>query len=97
MKCPICGGELKKVVEKSFVKGFEVPTKFYRCESCEEELMTEDQFRRGMDKIIELKAEVMVSSVEGGYIKLPKELAKILKGKSVELIPGDNRIVVIPK
>ena len=55
MKCPICGGELKKKVEKSDVKGFEVPTEFYMCESCEEELMTEDQFRKGMDKIIELK------------------------------------------
>jgi len=33
-------------------------------------------FRKGMDKIIELKGEVLVSSVEGDYIKLPKELAK---------------------
>jgi len=41
--------------EKSDVKGFEVPTEFYRCELCEEELMTEVQFRKGMDKIIELK------------------------------------------
>ena len=80
MKCPICGGQLKKKVEKSDVKGFEIPTKFYRCESCEEELMTEDQFRKGMDKIIKLKSEVLVSSVEGDYIKLPKELAKRLKG-----------------
>ena len=97
MKCPICGGELKKMVEKSVVKGFEVPTEFYRCESCEEELMTEDQFRKGMNKIIELKAEVLVSSVEGDYIKLPKELAKRLKGKYIELIPEEDRIVVIPK
>ena len=97
MKCPICGGELKKVVEKSVVKGFEVPTEFYRCESCEEELMMEDQFGRGMDKIIELKANVLVSSVEGDYIKLPKELVKRLKGKYIELIPEDNRIVVISK
>ncbi len=78
MKCPICGGELKKVVGKSDVKGFEVPTEFHRCESCEEELMTGVQFRTGMDKIIELKSEVLVSSVEGDYIKLPKELAKRL-------------------
>ena len=63
----------------------------------EEELMTEDQFRKGMDKIIELKAEVLVSSVDGDYIKHPKELAKRLKGKSIELIPGEDRIVVIPK
>jgi hypothetical protein len=42
------------------VKGFEVPTEFYRCESCEEELMMEDQFRKGMDKIIELKSEILV-------------------------------------
>ena len=97
MKCPICGGELKKIAEKSVVKGFEVPIEFYRCESCEEELMTEDQFRKGMDKIIELKAEVLVSSVEGDYIKLPKELAKRLKGKYIELIPKEDRIVVIPK
>ena len=97
MKCPICGGELKKVVEKSVVKGFEVPTEFYRCESCEEELMMEDQFGRGMDKIIELKANVLVSSVEGDYIKLPKELVKRLKGKYIELIPEENRIVVISK
>ncbi|MCD6456316.1 MAG: hypothetical protein J7K81_05965 [Methanophagales archaeon] len=97
MKCPICGGELKKKVEKSIVKGFDVPTEFYRCESCEEELMTEDQFRKGMDKIIELKAKVLVSSVEGDYIKLPKELAKRLKGKYIELIPEEDRIVVIPK
>jgi uncharacterized protein with PIN domain len=60
MKCPICGGELKKIVEKSVVKGFEVPTEFYRCESCEEELMMKDQFRKGMDKIIELKSEILV-------------------------------------
>jgi len=97
MKCPICGGELKKMVENSDVKGFEIPTEFYRCESCEEELMTEVQFRKGMDKIIELKAEVLVSSVEGDYIKLPKELAKRLKGKYIELIPEEDRIVVIPK
>ncbi|CAD6494184.1 MAG: hypothetical protein CHKLHMKO_00648 [Candidatus Argoarchaeum ethanivorans] len=97
MKCPICDGELKKVVEKSVVKGFEVPTEFYRCESCEEELMTDDQFGRGMDKIIELKANVLVSSVEGDHIKLPKELVKRLRGKYVELIPEDDRIVVIPK
>ena len=97
MKCPICGGELKKMVENSDVKGFEIPTEFYRCESCEEELMTEVQFRKGMDKIIELKAEVLVSSVEGDYIKLPKELAKRLKGKYIELIPEEDRFVVIPK
>ena len=97
MKCPICGGELKKVEEKSDVKGFEVPTGFYRCVSCEEELMTEVQFRKGMDKIIELKAEVLVSRVDGDYLKLPKELAKRLKGKYIELIPEEDRIVVIPK
>ena len=97
MKCPICGGELKKIVEKSIVKGFEILTEFYRCESCEEELMTEDQFRKGMHKIIELKSEVLVSRVEGDYIKLPKELAKRLKGKYIELIPEEDRIVVIPK
>jgi hypothetical protein len=50
-----------------------------------------------MDKIIKLKSEVLVSSVDGDYIKLPKELAKRLKGKSIELIPGEDRIVVIPK
>ncbi|NQE05716.1 hypothetical protein C5S32_07590 [ANME-1 cluster archaeon GoMg1] len=97
MKCPICGGELKKMVEKSNLKGFGVLTEFYRCVSCEEELMTEDQFRKGMDKIIELKAKILVSSVEGDYIKLPKELAKRFKGKSIELIPGEDRIVVISK
>ena len=41
-------------------------------------LMAEGQFRKGMDKIIELKAEVLVSSVDGDYLKLPKELAKRL-------------------
>ena len=40
--------------------------------------MAEGQFRKGMDKIIELKAEVFVSSVDGDYLKLPKELAKRL-------------------
>ena len=59
--------------------------------------MTEVQFRKGMDKIIELKAEVLVSSVDGDYLKLPKELAKRLKGKYIELIPEEDRIVVIPK
>ncbi len=63
----------------------------------EEELMTGVQFRKGMDKIIELKAEVLVSSVDGDYLKLPKELAKRLKGKYIELIPEEDRIVVIPK
>ena len=63
----------------------------------EEELMAEGQFRKGMDKIIELKAEVLVSSVDGDYLKLPKELAKRLKGKYIELIPEEDRIVVIPK
>ena len=63
----------------------------------EEELMTEVQFRKGMDKISELKAEVLVSSVDGDYLKLPKELAKRLKGKYIELIPEEDRIVVIPK
>ena len=59
--------------------------------------MTEVQFRKGMDKIIELKAKVLVSSVDGDYLKLPKELAKRLKGKYIELIPEEDRIVVIPK
>jgi uncharacterized Zn finger protein len=97
MKCPICGGELKKMEEKCRVKGFEVPTEFYRCESCGEELMKVGQFRKGMDKIIELKADVLVSSLDGDYIKLPKELAKRLKGKHIELIPEEDRIVVIPR
>lgn len=97
MKCPICGGEFKKIVEKSVLRGFEVPTEFYRCELCEEELMMEDQFRKGMAKIIELKSKILVSSVEGDYIKLPKEVAKRLKGKYIELIPEEDRLVVIPK
>ena len=97
MKCPICGGELKEMEEKSLIMGFEVLSEFYRCESCGEELMTEGQFRKGMDKIIELKAEVLVSSIDGDYIKLPKELAKRLKGKHIELIPEEDRIVVIPR
>ncbi|NAS89544.1 hypothetical protein C4E24_07415 [ANME-1 cluster archaeon AG-394-G21] len=59
--------------------------------------MTEVQFRKGMDKIIELKAKVLVSSVDGDYLKLPKELAKRLKGKYIELIPEEDRIVVISK
>ena len=39
MKCPICGGELKEMEEKSLIMGFEVLSEFYRCESCGEELM----------------------------------------------------------
>lgn len=97
MEYPIFDGELKKMVEKSFFKGFEVPTEFYRCASREEELMTEGQFRRGRDKIIALKAEILISSVEGDHIKPPKELAKRLKDKHIELIPEEDRIVVIPK
>ena len=97
MKCPICGGEFKNIVEKCALRGFEVPTEFYRCESCEEELMTEDQLRKGMDIIIELKSKILVSRVEGDYIKLPKEVAKRLNGKYLELIPKEGRLVVIPK
>jgi hypothetical protein len=35
--------------------------------------------------------------IKNAYIKLPKELAKRLKGKHIELIPEEDRIVVIPK
>jgi hypothetical protein len=44
-----------------------------------------------MTLTIRLKAEVLVSSVDGDYLKLPKELAKRLKGKYIELIPEEDR------
>lgn len=34
MKCPICGGELKKMMEKSDVKGFEVHFRNLDNETC---------------------------------------------------------------
>ena len=44
-----------------------------------------------------IKSEILMSSIEGDYIKLPKEIAKRLKGKYIELIPEEDRVVVIPK
>jgi hypothetical protein len=82
VKCPICGGEQKKIEEKSFVKGFEILAEFYRCEACGEELMTEGQFRKGMDKIIKLSkmlpVVISIPSVEQCK-KTERYLYKIVK------------------
>ena len=90
MKCPICGGEQKKIEEKSFVKGFEILAEFYRCEACGEELMTEGQFRKGMDKIIELKAEVYSIERQKELYLLTKKFLPKVGYVSKKLVFGDG-------
>lgn len=96
MKCGNCGNRMEKV---RYDVGFGIMVDSYTCSNCHHNFTDEKVLDDAMEKMRERMAiRIKILKVGSGVgIRIPNEVARKLKlktGKEVEIIPGENQIIV---